>query len=219
MAGGCSGKGCKGRCTSGPAACAATRPSAGVTPQAATKPATSPAAQAAEEARYEGKTAREWLATVGTGKGGGAEGKAKAREAIDTLGASAVPVLLEALREGKDPVVREFAAFAVGRIGEPAVEAVPLLIQRARDENFLVIEAAETALSLLGSNSPRALKMMVESLESPDPFVRKTAAAQLGPVGAGAKGALGALEKLLKDPNAGVREAADESIKMIRMTP
>lgn len=181
----------------------------------ATKPA--PAATAPAEPRVEGKTAKEWLATIGSGQ---AESKAKVREAVDSMGAAAVPALIEALRDSKEPAVREFAAFALGRIGGPAaVEAVPLLAQHTRDSNFLVIEAAETALSVLGASSPRAVALMVEALKSPDAGIRKSVVAQLGACGAAAKGVLPAIEKLKTDPDAGVREAAEEAAMLVKQAP
>ena len=58
----------------------------------------------------------------------------------------AVPVLVLALKNDKDKLVREYAAYALGGIGPAAKEAVTALTDALTDEDANVHDAAKYAL-------------------------------------------------------------------------
>ena len=72
---------------------------------------------------------------------------------------SAVPALIEAL-SNEDEWVRSYAAYALGRIGEPAKGAVPALIEALRDKDVAVCLSVVEALYKIGT--PEALKAVKE---------------------------------------------------------
>jgi HEAT repeat protein len=85
------------------------------------------------------------------------------RDAIVQLGSSAVPTLIDALRDN-DPTIRRSACTALGQIGDTA--AVPVLIQRLEDTDSNVRSAACTALGLIGDTAAiPALRVHAEIME------------------------------------------------------
>jgi HEAT repeat protein len=73
----------------------------------------------------------------------------------------AVPALIEALSD-EDSGVRASAASALGKIGEPAKEAITALIQALSDKDESVRRAAAEVLKKIGT--PEAMKA-VEAYE------------------------------------------------------
>src|SRR5262249_41711834 len=75
---------------------------------------------------------------------------------VDRQGTQTVPVLIEALKnkEGRGDVQRS-AAWALGLMGARAKEAIPALMELARDEDQGVRRAAETALRRIREKQAR----------------------------------------------------------------
>jgi HEAT repeat protein len=70
-------------------------------------------------------------------------------EGLTKLGAVAVPVLRDALKD-KDKIVRRLAAEVLGKLGAAAMPAVPDLKETAKDADAAVKGAAEKALKEIG---------------------------------------------------------------------
>jgi HEAT repeat protein len=97
------------------------------------------------------------------------------RDAIEQLGSSAVPALIDALRDD-DPRIRQAACTALGKIGDPS--AVPALIACLDQRN--ISEVAANALVQIGKPAVPAL---IETLTNPNERVRKAACTALGQIG------------------------------------
>ena len=116
-----------------------------------------------------------------------------------------------------DASVRRSAAFALGRMGMDARDAVPDLVARLRDDDDKVRDMAATAIGAIA----RALKggnaeawqqsggRLVQVLQD-DQYerVRRTAAYALGAFGPRAAGATDILKKALADSRPSVRQNA-----------
>ncbi|HTU19715.1 MAG TPA: HEAT repeat domain-containing protein [Gemmataceae bacterium] len=116
-----------------------------------------------------------------------------------------------------DASLRRSAAFALGRMGQDAQDAVPDLVSRLRDDDEKVRDMAASAIGDIA----RALKSdngdawqqsggwLVKILkEDPSERVRRSTAYALGTFGPQAAGATKALTKALADSNASVRQNA-----------
>lgn len=144
--------------------------------------------------KYEGRTAREWLAFSANG---GTSARAAARTAFQTLGAEAIPDLIRAVQSGgsaplwrraydwvghnvlgrPDPrrgsaQLRVDAAEAIRQIGPKGAAAIPQIVDLARDTHGWV---AVAAIEGLGSIGLPALPHLKNALGSPRPGVRATA--------------------------------------------
>ncbi|HWG45732.1 MAG TPA: HEAT repeat domain-containing protein [Gemmataceae bacterium] len=117
----------------------------------------------------------------------------------------------------RDAKVRRSAAFALGRMGEDAQTAVPLLATRLlKDDNAGVRDMSASAIgdivkALKGSPTlwDKAGGALVKALkEDENPHVRRSAAYALGAFGPQASGTLEQLRKALKDEAASVRQNA-----------
>jgi HEAT repeat protein len=133
-------------------------------------------------------------------------------QAIESLGASAIPDLREALRHA-DPKVRQKSCWALQILGSTSDltdETVLAIAGLMSDEDG---EVREQALSSLGALAPRtdltpALASLQAALKSQDRRVRKSAVEMLGELGKKAAPALGSIRSMLKDPDIDVAEAA-----------
>lgn len=111
-----------------------------------------------------------------------------------SLGPQDIPELLSAVRDSDlDYGVRKDAIIALGKIGDPAVEALTQLIQHAFPG---IRQAAIEALGNIESPSSAMLRALEERLQDEDREVRKALAIQLGKMGSGT---LRLLEKALDD--------------------
>ncbi|MCE5276929.1 MAG: HEAT repeat domain-containing protein [Planctomycetaceae bacterium] len=164
-----------------------------VAPAAKTQPATAtaPAATAATQAAHQGKTVAQWLELVIKPRGD--EDRARVADALNAIGAAAVPDLIVALKHPQYEV-REEAAFALSRLQGAALPALPTLVERYDDENFLVWEAIGTAVESVAVAAPKeSLPTLVAALQSPSVKKRQGVLAVLramGPAAAGAKDAM-----------------------------
>ncbi|MCD5401319.1 HEAT repeat domain-containing protein, partial [candidate division NPL-UPA2 bacterium] len=108
--------------------------------------------------------------------------------------------LIQELRD-EDRGVRLRAAWALGKIGKPAVEP---LIAALKDEDSDVRESAATALWKIGD--PRAVTPLITALGDEDERVRRNAAEALGRIGD--PRAVEPLIAALRDEDSDVRESA-----------
>lgn len=132
-----------------------------------------------------------------------------AADAIDAVGAAAVPALADSLRNDREWHVREFAAFALGRQGGAAIPAVPTLLLGLKDANFLVMEACDGSLGAIADSGPASLTAVAAGLDDRDPAIRGAVAELLGAVGPSAAAVLPRLTSLATDDaDASVRSAA-----------
>lgn len=116
-----------------------------------------------------------------------------------------------------DASVRRSAAFALGRMGEDARDAVPDLVARLRDEDDKVRDMAASAIgdiarALKGGNAEawqQSGGRLVQVLQDDEyERVRRSAAYALGAFGPQAAGATDLLKKGLRDSKASVRQNA-----------
>lgn len=159
-------------------------------------------------------------------------------------GASAVPALLEAMRDTEwnvrnaagraleeaagpehaelltsalaepDVETRYHVARALARLGPTAARAVPVLVTTLADADSEVRMEACWALAAIGPAAASAAPALLRALGDADPQVRAGAAWSLAHVGAGAHAAA-ALEPLLQDPDRDVREAAHAVLRRL----
>jgi HEAT repeat protein len=142
--------------------------------------------------------------------------------------------LINTLRRDHDPIVREQAAQALGKVGDAG--ATDALRQASRlDENHKVRQRA--AFALIVNDGPQALKQddpfnrfvadwmgmsgnprfipyLLQMLRDHDPLVRQSAAVILGSINDSE--AVKALQETVKDQNWGVRISAAVSLGMLR---
>src|SRR5439155_21218482 len=117
----------------------------------------------------------------------------RAVSSFKQAGAEAVPKLLPLLTDKSlDAAARRQVIRTVGKIGEPAKEAVPALISITdTDPDAGLQEQAAEALGDIGPNAAAAgIPVLVKSLKHPVARVRRDAVRSLGQMGAAAKDAL-----------------------------
>jgi HEAT repeat protein len=106
-------------------------------------------------------------------------------------------VRLRTVRAFRQWGVRETAADALARIGDPAV---PALIDTLHDPDQSIRAHAAQALARMGPKAAPAVPELILALDDPDREVRQGAARALGQIGPDAEEAVPALIKALKDP-------------------
>ena len=115
--------------------------------------------------------------------------------------AEAVPALSKTLKEDKNEAVQETAAFALGKIGQAAKPAVPLLIQAAKNERERMRSVAIFALWKIGPAAQEAIPVLIESLNEKDSTIRGMASLALAEMGPSAQEAIPALTRLSNGKN------------------
>ncbi|MCE5328591.1 MAG: HEAT repeat domain-containing protein [Planctomycetaceae bacterium] len=183
-------------------------------PATATAPASSPATSAKPQAAYRGKTAAQWLELVV--KPRDTDDRARVVDALNAIGAAAVPDLIVALRHPKYEV-REEAAFALSRLQKDALPALAILIERYEDENFLVWEAIGTAVESVAVAAPKeSLPALLAGLQSPRVKTRQGVLAVLRTMGPAAATAKDAVAKVRDaDADSDTRDLAKEVLDAI----
>jgi HEAT repeat protein len=116
--------------------------------------------------------------------------------------------------------VQQTAAYALGKIGPAAKDAVPALNRLTASGDDLVKLTAIWALLQMGPPSDEfvstTLPLLTSALASQREMVRVEAALSLGQLGKAAASALPALEKAQQDASSNVRHAASEAIAKIK---
>lgn len=152
-------------------------------------------------------------------RAGGRDGVAACRALSVLKGAAspAITVLMEALAS-EDSEMRFNAARTLGKIGEPAKEAVPRLLTTLESEKHpKVREHLAEALGDIGPSASAGVPALLGLLKDPVPRVRRDAARSLGQIGDAS--AVSALEGLTKDPDSDVRQAVERAIRILKTGP
>ena len=137
-----------------------------------------------------------------------------AATALARIGAAAVPVLSDILRQPEDPRA-EWAADALGRIGPAAHAAAELLRAQLHSPRPGLSAWSAIALAKI-TGDERTVPMLVTLLERMDRAdLRQEAALGLKAIGPRASGAAGALEALRHDPSDDVRAAAEAALSAV----
>src|SRR5215471_2013797 len=180
------------------------------------------------EHTHQGKTLHEWAQQLQSTR---IEDRAAACYAFQYFGsdeaAIVVPSLIPLLKD-RDHRLRSGAAYALGRIGPPARDAVPAL--KAALQNALKDEANDEparmfryhiarALGKLGPEARSAVTPLAELLKDRDAYVRSAAGEALGLIGPGARAAVPALTRALEDGEAAVRLEAAQALWRIQKSP
>ncbi len=186
-----------------------TRPAA-TAPAAATSQPTTAKTQPA----YHGKTATQWLELVAKPRDN--DDRARVVDALNAIGKAGVPELMVALKHPKYEV-REEAAFALSRLRGDSLPALPLLIERYEDENFLVWEAIGTAVESVAVAAPKeSMPALLAGLKSPSVKRRQGILAVLRVMGPAAAAAKDAVTKVRDaDPDNDTRDLAKEALEAI----
>ena len=127
---------------------------------------------------------------------------------------SALPVIIDALKDSDATIRRTAAAFIANLISSPS-EAAPALIGLLKDTDVEVRRTAAQALRGMSTEAKTVVPALIEALKDKDTDVREAAAEALWCLGPVAKLAIPALVKLLKDENDAVRTEAVHALGRI----
>ena len=117
-----------------------------------------------------------------------------ARQAAQRAQTGAIPELINSLRH-PNKFVRMFAGCALRDIGEPAKEAIPVIMNLLKDPDF---EIDSTAVEALGTMGTEAESCLLLALEHKDSFISYTAIGALGNLGVLSESGLSKLRKIAK---------------------
>jgi HEAT repeat protein len=137
---------------------------------------------------------------------------AKAVASIDPKNETALPILVEALRD-RTPRVRKRAAECLGDLGAGAAPAVAALVKAVSDSDPAVAWAAIDALGQIGPDAEPAVPALREALRQAR--TRGAAIDAVGQIGRKARPAAADLEEVLRDDDAAARWAAAASLVRI----
>ncbi len=115
----------------------------------------------------------------------------------------------------ENPVVRGFAAKALGKMQDRARNAIPDLAGALSDENNDVSSSAEWALTQMGTAAVPALK---GKLEDRNPKVRTRAVRAIGSMGPAAENASPAILQAMEDGDSVVRIEAISALEKMQIT-
>ena len=132
---------------------------------------------------------------------------------LANLGGEVVPLLLEFLKE-EDADFQSRSAYALGKIGPAAREAVPALTKILGHEDPSVRRDAARALWCIRKDVA-GVPVLTALLKEEARYLAEPAAQSLGDMGPAAKASLPALREALSHPNPDVRYAAREAIGKI----
>ncbi len=128
---------------------------------------------------------------------------------------TAVPALIEALKD-ETQGVRHSSAVALGRYeGTERKAAVPALIDALQDEDEEVRSNVAKSLVRYGAGAGRVVPTAIGLLRSENPSLRARAAEILGAFGPAAGSAVPALREVRHDPESFVRDAAEKALKSV----
>jgi HEAT repeat protein len=135
-------------------------------------------------------------------------------ELAKAAGASAVPPLLEALRD-TDSTIRQKAAEALGEIGNDARAAVPELTLELQDSAAAVVLVSALSLRKIDPRDHAGVPALITLLADPNPEIRAGAICVLGEYGPDAAGAVPPLLKVWEDDQSNLRGWAARTLGMI----
>lgn len=139
----------------------------------------------------------------------------RAQQALQELGAAAIPELMASLNH-RNPAVRKSVIVALGRVGGEASSAMPAMLVALHDVNADVRGAAADCLGRLGVVNQSMLQTLVKTLNDPNAEVRRYAATTLGRIGPQACAATTALRiAAISDIAVKVRSAAQAALQRI----
>ncbi len=136
---------------------------------------------------------------------------------IQAPASQALPVAMASL-DAPDARVRNAARYLLGRLGEPAHGAAPLLRETLRrgDEFERILSAwALVHVAPAKENTAAAIPLLLTALQHSNPRVRAETARTLGAIGAGSKEVRTALETLQNDEDPVVKKAVNEAIQAV----
>jgi HEAT repeat protein len=137
---------------------------------------------------------------------------AKAVAGIDPKNETALPLLIEALKD-KTSKVRKRAAESLGELGPGAKSAVSALVKAVKDSEPNVSWAAVDALGQIGPDAESAVPALIDALKEAN--TRSAAADSLGQIGPTARAAVSALEVVLKGDDVTARWPA--AVALVRI--
>ena len=139
----------------------------------------------------------------------------RALQALQELGASAVPELIASLNH-RNPAVRKSVIVALGRVGSEARDAMPAMLVALHDVNADVRCAAVDCMGHLGVVNHSMLQTLMQALNDSNAEVRRYAATTLGRFGSQAREATTALQiSSISDIAVKVRAAAQTALQRI----
>ena len=119
---------------------------------------------------------------------------------LGTNAAPAVPELIKICGDSRDPASQDYAARALGRVGPPAEQAIPVLLRQFTHTNGEVRFFAVTAVYHIGGDPDVVVPAFRAALKDSRPEVRFNAVAALRDLGPRASSAIPDLFELLRDP-------------------
>jgi HEAT repeats len=157
-----------------------------------------------DEPRYQNKTLTKWLEyyyiNYGTGTQGYKELPPKEHEALDAIGARAIPTLLSMLKAKDSPTKnrviqfwrkhgffkidwgmqassqREMAAIGFASLGKEAHAAIPALIKLTNSEDLQIKRAALLCLNTIDPDAQTFLPVLAQHFKDEDDHVRAMSA-------------------------------------------
>ena len=139
-------------------------------------------------------------------------------QALGELGSrarSALPQLMNLVKNDGDKAVRIGAAFALGRMGTAGNAAVSVLTTALKDADADLRGTAAVALGEIGPGAKGAVPALTEALKDENQYVRSSAAYGLGGIGRDAVASAAALSESLKDKEPTVRRFAASALGRI----
>jgi hypothetical protein len=135
---------------------------------------------------------------------------------IGSIAKASIPALIRVLKQDENPVVREWAAGALGRVGAGDTLAVAALTEALKEANPSVRGYAVLVLGQIGSPAKTSIPALIHLLEKDEtPTVRGSAAEALGLLGEGNTLAVAALTGALKEADPRVRGYATNALLKI----
>ena len=114
--------------------------------------------------------------------------------------------------DNKDRRVCLEALIAIGKFGDAANEAVPVLLKRIQDDDWEIKARTTTALGLVGRGDQGEFKPLLTALKDKDPRVRMAAAQALTRFSQSVDQSVAALAAALKDSHEEVRATAAQAL-------
>lgn len=127
------------------------------------------------------------------------------------------PVVIQAFDKEKQLSARRSLALALGKIGDQAGPAEPLLRKALTDSDSALRQNAAWSLGQLGKAGEPAIAELIVALSDPEAGVRAEATQALGNLGPVAEESIASLQRVLADRDARVQEQA--VIALRRMGP